>query len=78
MKRVPSKEFLEKAKTLSREEAEQLLARMKGKLSRRVEDQHTDPLNAVAIQLEIEDEKLQEWRTRWAEISAGEEKKKKK
>lgn len=76
MKRVPSNEYLEKAKLLSREEAEQILARMRGKLSRRLEDKHTSPLEAVAMQLEIEDEKLQEWRERWAEITARENKKK--
>ena len=70
MKIIPSKAYLEKAKRLSSEEAEQLLARMRGKLTRRVEDKHASPLEAVAIQLEMEDEKLKEWRERWAEISA--------
>lgn len=70
MKRTPSKEFLEKARLLTREEAEQLLARMKRKLNRKLEGNKLDPIEAVAIQLEIEDEDLREWRTRWAEISA--------
>ena len=77
MKKNPSDEYLEKAKLLSKEDAEHLLARMRGKLNRRIEDRKVDPLVAVALQLELEDEKLAEWRTRWAEITAHEEKKKK-
>ena len=77
MKRVISEEYLEKAKSLSREEAEQILSRMRRKLMRRVEDKETSPLEAVALQLQKEDEDLKEWRERWAEISAPENKKKK-
>ena len=77
MKRVISEEYLEKAKSLSREEAEQILSRMRRKLMRRVEDEETSPLDAVALQLQKEDEDLKEWRERWAEISARENKKKK-
>jgi hypothetical protein len=75
MKLVPSKEYLEKAKLLSREEAEQLLARMRRKMMRRIEDKDTSALEAVALQLEKEDADLAEWRERWAEISARENKK---
>ena len=78
MKKTPSEAYLEKAKLLTKDEAERLLARMRGKLNRRMEDRKMDPLEAVAIQLELEDEKLQEWRERWAEISARENKKKEK
>ena len=70
MKRVPSDEYLEKAKLLTRDEAEQLLARMRPKLTRRMEDKDTSPLEAVALQLQKEDEDLAEWRARWAEITA--------
>ena len=77
MKRVISEAYLEKAKSLSREEAEQILSRMRRKLMRRVEDKETSPLEAVALQLQKEDEDLKEWRERWAEISAPENKKKK-
>ena len=78
MKRRASEEYLEKAKRLTKSEAEHLLARMRGKLTRRLEDRNLDPVEAVAIQLEIEDEKLAEWRERWAEISARENKKREK
>ncbi len=78
MKKVPSNEYLEKAKLLSREEAEQLLARMRGKIMRRLEDRNLDPLVAVALQLEKEADDLTEWRNRWAEISERDNKKNKK
>jgi len=78
MKKIPSEEYLEKARHLSKNEAEHLLARIRGKLNRRVEDRKVDPLLAVALQLEKEDEDLKEWRERWAEIAARETKKKEK
>lgn len=78
MRKNPSEEYLKKAKLLTKEEAEHLLARMRGKLSRKMEDRKVDPLEAVAIQLELEDEKLQDWRERWAEITARENKKRDK
>lgn len=76
MRKMPTKAYFEKAKLLNKEEAEQLLARMRGKLNRRVEDHKMNPLEAVARQLELEDENLQEWRERWAEISGRNIKKK--
>lgn len=78
MRKNPAEEYLEKARRLTKEEAEHLLARMRGKLNRRMEDRKVAPLEAVALQLELEDEKLQEWRERWAEITARENKKRDK
>ncbi len=54
--------YIEKAKQLTEEEAERVLSRMKGKLLRRQEDKKLDMIDAIAIQLELEDEQLQEWR----------------
>jgi hypothetical protein len=68
MRKVPSEEYLEKAKLLNKEEKERLLARMRTKLQRRLEDKKLTALESVAIQLEIEDEELQEWRAKMAEI----------
>ena len=68
MRMVPEDEYIEKAKRLSRDEAEHEFSRMKGKLARRLEDRKLTPLDAVAIQLEIEDEQLKEWHMRLAEI----------
>lgn len=67
--RKPADDYLEKARQLEQEETERLLARMRSKLMRRLEDKKMSVQEAVAIQLEIEDEELQEWRTRMAEIS---------
>lgn len=67
--RKPADEYLEKATQLEQEETERLLARMRSKLMRRLEDKKMSVQEAVAIQLEIEDEELQEWRARMAEIS---------
>lgn len=66
--RKPTEAYLEKARKLKEEETERLLARMRRKLMRRLEDSEMSVLEVVAIQLEIEDEELSEWREKWAEI----------
>jgi N-acyl-L-homoserine lactone synthetase len=66
--RKPVDEYLEKASQLNKVETERLLARMRSKLMRRLENKKMNVQEAVAIQLEIEDEELQEWRTRMTEI----------
>ncbi|MGO9445889.1 MAG: hypothetical protein ACLPXB_14075 [Thiobacillaceae bacterium] len=68
MRKVPNEEYLEKAKLLSREERERLLSRTRTKLARRLEDKKLSALEVVAIQLEIEDDELQEWRKKMAEM----------
>ncbi|HRK77389.1 MAG TPA: hypothetical protein PLQ95_02520 [Thiobacillus sp.] len=73
--RKPEDEYLEKAGQLSEEETERLLARMRSKLTRRLENRKMSVQEAVAIQLEIEDEELQEWRARMAEIRKESKKK---
>jgi hypothetical protein len=67
---TPTEEYLEKAKQLSDEEAERLLARMRGRFARRVEDKKLSKTEALALQLEFEDEELTEWREKMAEIRA--------
>jgi len=69
-----SPEYLERAATLSREDAERLFSRMRGKLARRLENEKIDSLDAVALQLQLEDEELNEWRQRWEELSQREAK----
>jgi len=64
----PQKEYLEKAKTLSRIDAERLFSRMGGKLTRRLEDKRLSPLEVVALQLQLEDEQLEEWRKKIGEM----------
>lgn len=68
MRKTPSDEYLEKAKLLSEEETERLLSRTRSKLMRRLENEEMTALEVVAIQLEIEDEDLGEWREKMAEI----------
>ncbi len=75
MKKSPDPGYLEKAKLLNEDEIERLLSRMRGKLLRRLEDKKLDTLEMAALQLEIEDESLNEWRARVAEISKKEKSK---
>lgn len=55
-------EYLEKVKNLADEERERLFSRMKGKLPRRLEKDKISDAEALAIQMELEDEQLAEWR----------------
>jgi predicted Zn-dependent peptidase len=57
-----SDEYIEKAKNLTEEEVEKLQSRMRGKLTRRAEDKKVSLVEALAIQLELDDEQLAEWR----------------
>jgi hypothetical protein len=68
MNKTPSEKYLIKAALLSRDEAELFYSRMGRKLSRRLDDHGVIPVEALAIQLEKEDEDLQEWRERFAEL----------
>ncbi|MEQ1602746.1 MAG: hypothetical protein ABL885_13380 [Methylophilaceae bacterium] len=60
--KTPNPEYLEKAKLLTDEEADRLHSRMSGKLPRRRLKDKVSSLEALAIQLELEDEQLNEWR----------------
>jgi hypothetical protein len=71
MKRTVTEKYLEKAALLSTEEAEYFFSRMGKKLGRRYEDKKLIPVEALAIQLEVEDEKLKEWRERFTAIKAN-------
>lgn len=61
-------EYIEKAKLLSGDEADRLMARMRGRFERRVEDKRLSRIEALALQLEYEDEGLAQWRERLAEL----------
>lgn len=63
-------EYLEQASNLTTDETERLLSRMSGKLPRRLDKDKVSTLEALAMQLEIEDEQLAEWRERMNEIKA--------
>jgi hypothetical protein len=66
--KTPNEAYLEKAKLLSEEETEYVLSRMAGKLPRRLQKDKLSELEAVAIQLELEDEQLHEWREKMQTI----------
>jgi hypothetical protein len=68
-------EYLEKAKELSEDEAQRILSRMRGKPARKLEDKKLSRLEAIAIQLEIDDELLSEWRKNMFAIKEKEAKK---
>ena len=55
-------DYIAKAKDLTPEEQERLLSRMAGKLPKRLKKEKLTTEEALAIQLELEDEQLQEWR----------------
>ncbi|HQT70374.1 MAG TPA: hypothetical protein PLE48_08105 [Thiobacillus sp.] len=78
MKKTPSDEYLEKARLLDNEASERLLSRTRSKLKRRLEDRTLTLLDVMAIQLEIEDEDLNAWREKVAEIKLADSKKKPK
>lgn len=65
---VPDAEYLAKANSLSSEEVERVQSRMSGKLPRRLQKEKLSTLEAVAIQLELEDEDLKEWREKVQKI----------
>jgi hypothetical protein len=68
MKKSPDEAYVEKAKLLTREETERLMPRMRTKLMRRLEDNKFSELEVVAMQLKMEDEALNEWREKTAEM----------
>ncbi|WP_459722193.1 hypothetical protein [Sideroxyarcus sp. TK5] len=62
-------EYEEQARALSKEEAERLLSRMSGKLPKRLHNEKLSREEALAIQLELEDEQLDEWRKNMQELN---------
>jgi len=62
MSKTSKLEYLAKVKLLTKEETERLLSRMGGKLDRRLEKRKVSQEEALAKQLELEDEQLHEWR----------------
>jgi hypothetical protein len=71
-------DYVAQVKTLDAAQKERLLSRMSGKLPKRLAKDKLTEEEALAIQLELEDEQLKEWKEKVALIRAKEEKKKKK
>lgn len=72
MAKSPSDEYLEKASKLPKIQIDRLLSRSRNKLMRRMLDKELTALEAAAIQMQLEDEDLAEWRARMAEIQQKE------
>jgi N-acyl-L-homoserine lactone synthetase len=70
--KTADKEYVEKATNLTVEETERMLSRMHGKLTRRLEDKKLSMTDAIAIQLELDDERLAEWREKMLIIRESE------
>ena len=69
-KKIASEEYQEKVKLLNADEAERLLSRMSGKLPKRLDKDKMSKEDALALQLEIEDEQLNEWREKMSKINS--------
>jgi hypothetical protein len=61
-KKTAKPEYLAQVQLLTEEETERLLSRMAGKLPRQLKKDKLSQEEALAKQLELEDEQLQEWR----------------
>ncbi len=66
--KISKPEYLEKALLLNDDEQQRILSRMSGKLPNRLLKEKLSVEEAIAIQLEIEDEQLAEWRKNWEKI----------
>ena len=77
MTNISKPEYLAKVALLTEEETERLLSRMVGKLPRRLEKGKLSQADALARQMELEDEQLQEWRKMMQVLKVKEEAKKK-
>ncbi len=73
MSKLCKPEYLTKVQSLSKLEAERLLSRMVGKLPRRLEKDKLSREEALAIQMELEDEQLQQWRKMMRMLNKREE-----
>ncbi len=77
MPKLSNPVYAEKVKKLSKVESERLLSRMSGKLPRRLEKDKLSRDEALALQMELEDEQLQEWRKMMATLNKKSESKEK-
>jgi hypothetical protein len=68
----PSNIYIEKAATLSKQEAELLNQRLRGSFTRRRDDAKYSAVEVVALQLEFDDSVLNQWRTQLAGIRGAE------
>ncbi len=76
MTKIKKPDYLAKVKQLTMEETERLLSRMGNKMDRRLEKNKISQEEALAEQLELEDEQLHAWRKVVLALKAKEEAKK--
>ena len=67
---MPSSDYLALAKNLTSDASERLLSRMTGKLPRRLDKDKLSQEDVIALQLELEDEQLSEWREKMNKFNA--------
>lgn len=67
-KQIAIEEYVKKAGQLSRAQAEYIFSRLRPKVGRGFEDDEHFPIEEIALQLQLEDEALVEWRQRFAEV----------
>jgi hypothetical protein len=65
---ITNEEYVKKAGNLSRAQAEYIFSRLRPKIGRGFEDDECLPVEEIALQLQLEDEALIEWRQRFAEV----------
>ncbi len=73
MPKICTPEYLAKVQSLNKEETERLLSRMTGKLPKRLEKEKLNKQEALAIQMELEDEQLEEWRANMRKLKEKDE-----
>lgn len=73
MTKICKPQYLAKVQLLTKEETERLLSRMSGKLPHRLERDKLSKEEALAIQMELEDEQLQEWRDMMRQLKQKED-----
>lgn len=66
--KISKPEYIAKALLLNEDERQKIMSRMSGKLPKRLLKEKLSVEEAVAIQLEIEEEQLAEWRKNWEKI----------
>ena len=70
-KQLVKEKYLQKVSQLSKAQAEYIFARMRSKVGLGYEDDEHFPIEEIAIQLQLEEEALNEWRERFAELKAN-------
>ena len=74
--KTPNEKNLKEAEKLTKEQKERLLSRMRGKLTRKLESEKLNSVEAIALQLKVENDDLVEWRKKRNEIKEKDKNKK--